>query len=401
MSGRAAAVIAIGLLAAGCGKKGPPLPPLVRLPAAPADFSGTRRGNAVVIEFTVPAANTDGTRPANVSRVDVYAVTAPAGIPDAQVLALGSRVWTVPVKSPRDPNRTIDPEENSADMEPLQGDGLDQGYRARMAEELTADALKPIEWPTAADAARLRAVTGINASALPGPPLASARTYVGVSIDTRGRMGPVSRRVSIPIVAAPPPPSAASVAYTETAVTVTWTAAASGAAGYHVYELPPPLETPAGPAPSLAVETRLTPNPVTETTYTDSRMAWGVRRCYTVRAVATAGALTVESDAPAATCLTLADTFAPAAPKGLSGVASEGSISLIWEPNPEKDLAGYLVLRGVPGGSLQPITPSPIQATVFTNPIPAGVRYAYAIVAVDTAGNRSPESSHFEEAGRN
>src|SRR6267378_4772577 len=50
-------------LAAGCGKKGPPLPPLLKLPAPPADLTAERRGSKVDLQFTVPGANTDGSRP--------------------------------------------------------------------------------------------------------------------------------------------------------------------------------------------------------------------------------------------------------------------------------------------------------------------------------------------------
>ena len=50
-----------------CGKKGPPLPPLVKLPVAPENLVAERRGNIVDLQFTVPGTNTDGTRPANVS----------------------------------------------------------------------------------------------------------------------------------------------------------------------------------------------------------------------------------------------------------------------------------------------------------------------------------------------
>ena len=75
-------------------------------------------------------------------------------------------------------------------------------------------------------------------------------------------------------------------------------------------------------------------------------MAWGEKRCYAVRTVETIGAFTIESDAPQPRCVTLADTFPPAAPQGVQGIPSEGAINLIWEPNPEKDLAGYIVLRG-------------------------------------------------------
>jgi hypothetical protein len=65
------------LLGVSCGKKGSPLPPLVKLPMPAADLTAERHGDIVDVQFTVPVVNTDGTRPANVERVDVYAVTAP------------------------------------------------------------------------------------------------------------------------------------------------------------------------------------------------------------------------------------------------------------------------------------------------------------------------------------
>ena len=67
---------AFAFLIVGCGKKGAPLPPLVKLPVPPADLAATRRGNIVDLSFSVPSANTDGTRPANVQRTEVYAITA-------------------------------------------------------------------------------------------------------------------------------------------------------------------------------------------------------------------------------------------------------------------------------------------------------------------------------------
>src|SRR5712671_3099263 len=70
-------VLTAAVLAAGCGKKGPPLPPLLKIPAPPADITAQRRGSKVDLQFTVPGANTDGTRPANVERVEVYALTGP------------------------------------------------------------------------------------------------------------------------------------------------------------------------------------------------------------------------------------------------------------------------------------------------------------------------------------
>ena len=114
-------MIVLVLVMTACGKKGPPLPPLVKLPVAPADLTVARRADTVDLQFTVPNANTDNTRPANVSRVDVYAFTGPAGVSDAEVLKQGTRVASVPVKAPRDPDATFDPgdpDQSEADVEP-------------------------------------------------------------------------------------------------------------------------------------------------------------------------------------------------------------------------------------------------------------------------------------------
>jgi len=73
----------------GCGKRGAPLPPLVRIPAAPADFTVERRGEDVTLQFKVPAANTDGSRPANIERIDVYAFSGPATVNDEQLVKFG------------------------------------------------------------------------------------------------------------------------------------------------------------------------------------------------------------------------------------------------------------------------------------------------------------------------
>jgi hypothetical protein len=379
------------------------------VPAAPAEITATRGGDHVVVQLTVPSVNTDNTRPANVSRVDVYGFTGPATVTDDQLLKHGTRVGSVDVKAPRDPNQTVEPEESPSDVEAPVGEGLEQGTRAHVEERLTAAALMPVDMTTVAGKKRPGAREE-TAGPLIGPMGVPSRTYVAVGINKRGKKGPVSKRVAVPLVPPPPAPATPAVAYGETTITVTWVASGENGApdvlpshplgveaptlAYNVYDVPAPP----------AAETRLTAAPVTETRYTDTRIAWGTERCYAVRAVATMGALSVESGEQPAKCVTLVDTFPPAAPKGLTGVASEAAISLIWEPNGEKDLAGYLVLRGVPPGdnveTLAPVTPAPIQATIFNDVVQPGVRYVYAIVAVDKAGNRSAPSNRFEEAAR-
>ena len=109
----------------------------------------------------------------------------------------------------------------------------------------------------------------------------------------------------------------------------------------------------------------------------------------------------MESDASDPTCVVLRDTFPPAAPKGLTAVAGQGAISLIWDPNEEPDLDGYLILRASsPGAPLSPVTSQPIHDTTFRDAIPSGARYGYAVQAVDRAGNVSPPSMTVEETAR-
>ena len=100
-------------------------------------------------------------------------------------------------------------------------------------------------------------------------------------------------------------------------------------------------------------------------------------------------------------CETPVDTFPPAPPKELKAISSEGAINLIWDPNPEKDLAGYIVLRGIePAETLQPITSDPIVEPSFRDAVLSGVAYVYAVRAVDRAGNTSSPSTRVVETAR-
>jgi hypothetical protein len=135
--------------------------------------------------------------------------------------------------------------------------------------------------------------------------------------------------------------------------------------------------------------------------FVDERIEWGAKRCYVVRSVETLEKMSLESEASPETCVTLIDTFPPAAPDGLTIVASEGAMNLIWNPNHESDLAGYVLWRAVPPeGDLKRLTPEPIKETTYKDSVPAGARVAYALQAVDKAGNASPMSMRVEETAR-
>ena len=417
----AALVVAAAAAAtAGCGKKGPPLPPFVRIPAAPGDIVASRLGDVVEIMLTLPSANLDGTRPADIERVDLLALTGPRSVTDAEILEHGVLIGSLDVKAPADPGDTIDPDEPLGDLEPLEGPGLDQGSIARLTEELTVAALQAIE-PAQDDSQLLpteRILNGLpRVTPVIMPPMeVLSRTYVAIGVSTRGRRGAISGRAVVPLSPAPPAPGPPEVTYDEEAVTIEWTpvgheglslapallparviAPVTPETMYSVYELPLPHEAVAEPS----LGTRLTSAPVDGQSYVDSRIEWGDERCYAVRVVHRySEGLTVEGDASSPTCLTLVDVFPPAAPTGVQSISSEGAIVLIWNPVSAADLAGYVILRGEPGSVLQPIAVPPVQEATFRDEVPSGSRFMYAVRAIDRAGNASDLSDTTEEVAR-
>lgn len=89
----------------------------------------------------------------------------------------------------------------------------------------------------------------------------------------------------------------------------------------------------------------------------------------------------------------LPDVTAPLAPVWSDWSQERGAVTLTWLPSKAPDLAGYLLYRGK-GNRKTLLTPLPLAATRFTDPkAPQGETLTYALVAVDSAGNRSPESS--------
>ena len=329
------------------------------------------------MQFVLPSANTDGSRPANIERVDVYALTGPAPLSDNEVVKAGTRVGIVAVKAPRDPNETIDADDPDSDLEPLEGPGLDQGAVAHVRELLSEATLTPSD--------------------------ATVRTYVAVGISTRGRRGPLSKRRRSRSGRrrqhlAPP-----TVTYDETAITIGWTAARSAASETERVSRVRRVAAGSRRREAADVGTRDAADRHAVDRDDVSRPPRRVERerCYTVRAVRRIGDLSIEGDAAPPRCLAPADTFAPAAPTGLTAVASEGAINLIWTPNQEADLAGYLVLRAAaPSSDLVAMSPTPIAETTFSDTVQPGMRYTYAIQAVDTAGNVSPASARVEETAR-
>jgi hypothetical protein len=436
--------IALGIVAAtGCGKKGPPLPPLRPVPGPVTEVTARRVNGRVEIRFTIPTTNTDRTSPAAVARIEVYARSVPADSlrpVKEQIVLRDNLVGTIDVKPPEtDSDKNNDAKPGAQPPPPDHRPGT--GEAAAFTETVPTPPptpLPPLKGKAAqaaeAAAAAAKAAAGsaqpnpANAAA-PGaptnpPPLPTSTNPV----TTTGTAGAVATGGAAPPVAGATGATAASTTGGQAAkasppkplppTRYFWIQAISphGQIGAPPDLIAVPLvDPPAAPHdPEFTYDEKTltlawqpgaegeafrvydvdssgkekTGRPLGEaplkTPQFQAPVVFDVERCLAIRAVETTGVAAVESDA-VSTCTTPKDTFPPPAPANLNGLPDAGTISLRWDPVTASDLAGYLVLRGEgTGDTLQQLTPAPLTATTFVDAtVRPGATYVYVVVAVD------------------
>ena len=446
------AAVAAVVVAGGCGKRGAPLAPIIRIPATIDAIQAQRAGSDVFITLTVPAKNIDSSIPVDIGRVEVLGYTGRTPPPRAQWYALGDLVATIPVVPP-----PIDTAAGATPAPPpdpgVTPKGATPGMIITVLDTLTREKLVQGRVDEAPPVRRARAPLTPVVTA-PQPDVLR-RFYIAIAFSSRGRPGPPGTATEFPLVEVPAPPAFVRTPYTESLVFVEWPPS-GGLLGYLFDQslapedvpldaslepiLTPPVPVPGAAAPAAAAltipagpvhynlyrevapdplalpdETGPTPwnmprsaplnaYPLDAMTFTDP-VEFDRERCYVVRAFRGVAPNVLEGSASEPACVTPTDIFPPAPPARLVAVADEGGISLIWEPNGEPDLAGYLVLRGdASDATLQPLTPTPIVEPRFRDAhTTAGKKYMYAVVAVDShlpVPNVSAESARVEETAR-
>ena len=374
---------------AACGKKGDPLPPLRLVPAPASDIVARRAPTEVQLQFTLPTRNQNGPGPIDLDRVEIYAITmGPGGEQPANriLLTKGRLVGSVPVKpAPREGEEP--PPDDPTDTRPRPGD------RVTFVDELTADELVPAKLPAEPKPAA-------PAPADPGAAAATApevtypvRLYAVRGITRSGRAGPPAQRLTVPLVEPPAAPGAVDVKFTEQHYQITWVPPAASAGApvtYNIY---------AGDDRSA-----LNQSPATAAAYEHGPVRFGDQQCFRIRSVQVVQNVALESAPSQPGCVVARDIFPPAAPAGLQIVAGPDGVSLSWNANTEPDLGGYLVLRGeATGDTLQPLTKEPVAETSYRDTtVTSGVRYVYAVVAVDKSEprNTSAQSARQEVTAR-
>ena len=417
----------------GCGKKGPPLAPYVLLPAAPLRVSAERAGDDVYVSLTLPAQNVDASKPADVRRVEIYGFTATTPPPRARALELATLVATVPVAASLPEGALLGQPQRT----PETRNAARAGATITVKDTLGPDAFVPRALP-----ALPAPPSRTPVASRPEPPGILRRFYITLAYSDRGRPGLPSAPVELPLTAGPDAPYGLQIEYTADATILSWQPAGGivgflldnalplealsdeenaevpvdplalppGPTRYHVYRTQAPdpivlpLPTAATPAGTVTVPRPITAMPVDGLTYMDS-VEFDRERCYEVRAVRGIGPAAVLSAPSERLCLVAVDVFAPAPPGNLTTNVREGAIDLLWEPSPDADVWGYVVLRGAAGdATLQPLNASPVIETNFMDTtVMPGTRYVYAVLAVDMrlpVANMSEESARIEETAR-
>lgn len=339
-AGRLTLVLLIAMLAPACGKKGAPLPPEPRGPLPPLAVRARQIGPEVEVNFDVPGAR--GSRPAQQPvRVELVRVHYGPGI-----------------EAPADPDVFRRRGEVVASAE---GDPLPSGSRLSLIDRSVIGLPDNAEEHTLRYAIRVR--------------------------DRRGRPSPlVVARDLVPLapVAAP---SALRAEPTADGVRLVWEAPeGQGPFRYNVYRSPP------GEAHA---ESPLNSNPLADTEYLDSGAAVGVRHVYTVRVALADGLPRREGATSRPRAVLTEDRFAPAAPQGLVAVQEGAAVRLFWNPNRERDLAGYRLYRWLETGSWTRIGPDPIERPLYLDEdLREGQHPFYRVTGIDraTPPNEGPPS---------
>jgi hypothetical protein len=400
---RSALIVCLLLLApaVACGKKGPPLAPRVRVPAPVNTITARRVGDDVFITFQVPSQNVDGSMPADIASVEVFALTTDAPPSYAVFLQRATRIATLSVSPPVSPSEPA--------RQPLP-DAVAPGAAVTVHDQLVGDALQPVTIPPEKGRGGIPppstapSATGAGATASANRPASPRRYYIAVASSAKQRSSPTGAQASVSIATPAAPPSGLAIVYDQRMLTLSWNGAGQGDK-FNVYRhVPVPPEGTAAATP-VRIPVPLNGTPLDVTNFR-APVEFGREICFLVRTVR------VEEsgeplEGPASErpeCERPIDMFPPAPPADVRATSGTGEITLQWLPNAEPDLAGYLVLRGAPGdATLAPITQMPITPNRYVDrSVMPGVRYVYAVVAVDNApdANRSQPSARDEATAR-
>jgi predicted small lipoprotein YifL len=329
-----------------CGKKGPILPPIKKIPQNVEVFEITQRGEKLILEWENPSAYADGSSLSEIAEIEIW-IAEKDGEISAEEFKKIARL-AVLIKRER--------------FSDYQKRGGVAPGKFRYLYELT------------------------------GKDVTQRSLAFGLIVkDRKKRKSEFSDVLSIEPKIISLPPKVIKATVFKDRIEITWNPPEKNIdqsspphfKGYNIY-----MQGDEGSAHLLNSQL------VKERKYSDKDILFGEVYLYFLRAVASDSPTLAESDNSDVIEVLAKDTFAPAVPSGLVSIAADDFISISWDANLEKDLAGYRVWRKMEGeDEFTLLTPQPVQENAFNDTnVEKNKRYYYAVSAQDRSGNESPKS---------
>jgi fibronectin type 3 domain-containing protein len=334
----------LAFLSAGCAKISEPQPPEIRIPRPAADLAVRQLSDYVVLSFSKPETNTDGSGASTPKSVEVFRMIEDNGpLPEDQFLEKALRIMSIPA--------------------------------ARFPEYLK-DRLFVVPDRFTTDQSAI---------------YAHLYRYAVLFINNKNQNAGLSNHVSIAPVPIPLAPEGLAFNQTENAITLRWEAPSENMdtskpariAGYNVYRSEDVKNFPSSP---------INPDPVQAPEFEDTAVRFDATYFYAITTIGTMTKPFPESLPSKALRVESRDGFAPAPPEDFRAILDGDIVTLVWSSSPSADTAGYRVYRQEKGHS----DPQPIYSELIRgigsrdSRIEPGKQYEYIIRAVDTHGNEGP-----------
>ena len=345
-------VLSIVLIGTSCGKVSAPVAPS-RLSERTAELTAIQRGATILLSWPSPALVQDESSRFYISRVDIYRLT-----------------------ERRDQEPVLDPDDYADTAQVI-------GFMDRAAIEAQVKA-----------PGLLHFTDPVNLTSSTNTRLRYAVRYV----NKRGQAAAFSNTVAIePALAISLPPANLSAKDdSQDAVAISWNAPSANVdgvtpasvVGYNIYR----RAAKRGFGGEL-----LNTEPVTGTSFTDTKFQYLIDYVYFVRALSQGASGLVESADSEPLSFKPVDIFPPSAPDPVSIASANGTISLFWPSSPERDLVGYNIYRAnsadTPDKDWIKLNDQPLTPVTFRDDLVViDQTYFYRVTAVDRFNNESARS---------